>query len=186
MTLLRRNFLAVITGSLLSLIGGGAQAATGPLIKPTKVGQTVIFRNKLYTAIKKGKKLVWNQGVPVTSNTKPTPSASKTATATSNALVLVVKLSELIDGQSRIIDVKSSNGASFPVSVSRQGATYEVLSAICTHRGCTVQATKTELVCPCHGSAFNAVTGEVNAGPAENALKKYVSTVDAGNLYIKE
>ena len=186
-TLLRRSFLATITGSLLSLFGGSAEAAVGPLIKPTRLGQTVIFRNKLYTCIKQGKKLVWNQGVPIKGYTKPTASASPTPTPsnTASALILVAKLSDLIDGQSKIIEVKATGAASFSVAVSRQGSNYEVLSAICTHRGCTVEATKSELVCPCHGSAFNAVTGAVNAGPAGSPLKKYAWSVDSGNLYIK-
>ena len=185
MTLLRRSFLATITGSLLSLFGSGAEAATGPLIKPTHLGQTVIFRNKLYTCIKSGKKLAWDKGVPIKGYTKPTASATPSTSATANALVLVAKLTEFIDGQSKIIEVKPTNGSSFSVAVSRQGSTYEVLSATCTHRGCTVEATKSELVCPCHGSAFNAITGAVNAGPAEAALKKYVATQESGNLYIK-
>ena len=185
MTLLRRSFLATITGSLLSLFGSGAEAATGPLIKPTHLGQTVIFRNRLYTCIKKSNKLVWNQGVPVKGYTKPSASATPSASVTANALVLVAKLTEFNDGQSKIIEVKPAGAASFSVAVSRQGSTYEVLSATCTHRGCTVEATKSELVCPCHGSAFNALTGSVNAGPAELALKKYVSSVDGGALYIK-
>lgn len=184
MSLLRRNFLAVISGSILSLVGGGAQAATGPLIKPTKLGQTVIFRNRLYTCIKKGKNLVWNQGVPIKGYTKPSASPTPSASATANALVFVAKLSEFIDGQSKIVEVKPTGAASFSVAVLRQANTYEVFSATCTHRGCTVEATKTELVCPCHGSAFNPLTGAVNAGPADVALKKYATSELSGNLYI--
>ena len=189
MTLLRRNFLAVITGSFLSLIGGGAQAATGPLIKPTKLGQTVIFRNKLYTCIKKGKNLVWNQGVPIKGYTKPSASPSASATSTSsgatNAPVFVTKLSDVADGQVQVIEVKPAGEAKFSVAVSRKGSTYEVLSATCTHQGCTVEAVKSDLACPCHGSSFNGFTGAVINGPAERALKKYVTVEDAGSLFIK-
>ncbi len=184
MDLKRRSLLTAISGSLLTLFGSSAQAATGPLIKPTRLGQTVIYRNKLYTCIKSGKKLVWNKGVPIKGTTKPSASATPTASAMDSALVLVAKLSDFVDGQSKIIEVKPSNGSSFSVAVSRQGNIYEVLSASCTHRGCTVVATKSELLCPCHGSAFNPLTGAVNAGPAEVALKKYVTSQVSGNLFI--
>src|SRR4051794_10065324 len=40
------------------------------------------------------------------------------------------------------------------------------LSAICTPQGCTVAPKGADLVCPCHGSVFNALTGEVKRGPA--------------------
>ena len=189
MTLLRRNFLAVITGSLLSLIGGGAQAATGPLIKPTRLGQTVIFRNKLYTCIKKGKNLVWNQGVPIKGYTKPTPTPAASASASASAAVavpvFVAKLSDIADGQVQVVEVKPAGATKFSVAVSRKGSTYEVFSASCTHQGCTVEAVKSDLACPCHGSAFNGFTGAVINGPAERALKKYVTVQDSGSLFIK-
>jgi Rieske Fe-S protein len=45
-------------------------------------------------------------------------------------------------------------------------------SAICTHQGCTVQAAGKELRCPCHGSVFDAFTGQVQQGPAQAPLNK--------------
>lgn len=189
MTLLRRNFLAVITGSLLSLIGGGAQAATGPLVKPTRLGQTVIFRNKLYTCIKIGKKLVWNQGVAIKASAKPTPtaSASATSTATSASIesIFVIKLIDIADGEVQVVEVNPPVAPNFFVAVSRKGSTYEVISATCTHEGCLVNAVKTDLACPCHGSTFNGFTGAVINGPASRALKKYVTVQESGSLFIK-
>ena len=53
------------------------------------------------------------------------------------------------------------------------------LSAVCTHRGCTVklQADKAEMHCPCHDSAF-AYDGTVLTSPATTPLKKYDVTFD--------
>jgi cytochrome b6-f complex iron-sulfur subunit len=46
-----------------------------------------------------------------------------------------------------------------------------VLSAVCTHLGCTVQwkQEKREFACPCHGSHFDAA-GTVISGPAPSRL----------------
>jgi Rieske Fe-S protein len=45
-------------------------------------------------------------------------------------------------------------------------------SAICTHQGCVVAAAGAELHCPCHGSKFDAATGEVIHGPALEPLPR--------------
>ena len=46
------------------------------------------------------------------------------------------------------------------------------LSAVCTHRGCTVRwdADAAQFACPCHGSQFDA-NGRVTRGPARRALR---------------
>jgi Rieske Fe-S protein len=43
-------------------------------------------------------------------------------------------------------------------------------SAICTHQQCVVAAAGTEFHCPCHGSMFDAATGDVLQGPALEPL----------------
>ena len=43
-------------------------------------------------------------------------------------------------------------------------------SAICTHQQCVVAAAAAEFHCPCHGSMFDAATGDVIQGPALEPL----------------
>ncbi|MFD4420174.1 Rieske (2Fe-2S) protein [Agromyces sp. NPDC058484] len=43
-------------------------------------------------------------------------------------------------------------------------------SAICTHQQCVVAAAGDEFHCPCHGSRYDAATGDVLQGPALDAL----------------
>ncbi|MDA8103597.1 MAG: DoxX family membrane protein [Nitrospiraceae bacterium] len=59
-----------------------------------------------------------------------------------------------------------------PAYVLHPAATkFVAFSAICPHAGCTVQyAGSDRFVCPCHGSAFNALTGAVLNGPAPTGL----------------
>ncbi len=58
--------------------------------------------------------------------------------------------------------------------VIREGPEFHVISANCTHLGCTVQwkDARREFDCPCHGSSF-LQDGSVVGGPAPSALPWY-------------
>ncbi|MCV2395377.1 Rieske (2Fe-2S) protein [Actinotalea sp. M2MS4P-6] len=60
--------------------------------------------------------------------------------------------------------------------------TVVAFSAICTHAGCQVQANGDELDCPCHGSAFDAATGDVLRGPAITPLPSVAVKVVDGEV----
>ena len=58
--------------------------------------------------------------------------------------------------------------------------------AVCPHAGCTVgyDPTAKVIVCPCHGSQFNASTGAVEVGPAATGLKRLaIAEGSDGQLY---
>jgi len=63
------------------------------------------------------------------------------------------------------------DGAGHPVMVAQPKAgTFVAFSGVCTHMGCTVAPQGAKLVCPCHGSVFDAATGAHLSGPAPSSL----------------
>lgn len=69
--------------------------------------------------------------------------------------------------------VKRTDGKAAYVVQPQQGE-FTCFSAICTHSGCEVDAPKGgRFSCPCHGSEFDAATGEVLKGPAAKALDRF-------------
>ncbi|MFD8492141.1 Rieske (2Fe-2S) protein [Amycolatopsis sp. NPDC059657] len=60
--------------------------------------------------------------------------------------------------------------------------TAAAFSAICTHQGCSVAPSGSELKCPCHGSLFDALTGAVKKGPADQPLPAVQVKVDGGKV----
>jgi len=95
-----------------------------------------------------------------------TAAASDTAAAGGSAAV-VAKLADVPVGGAV---VKSFAGAKFVVAQPAAG-TVVSFSAVCTHQGCEVAPKDKTVVCPCHGSAFDAFTGAVLNGPASTPLK---------------
>lgn len=55
-------------------------------------------------------------------------------------------------------------------------------SAVCPHEGCTVAPDGEKLTCPCHGSQFEAATGERLRGPAERDLTPFAVRVENGQV----
>jgi cytochrome b6-f complex iron-sulfur subunit len=70
--------------------------------------------------------------------------------------------------------------------VAKRPEGYVVVTADCTHAGCTVawRGSLSEWVCPCHGSRF-AVDGKVLEGPAEEPLGTPRVKVEADHLAIE-
>ncbi|KAF4409399.1 MULTISPECIES: Rieske (2Fe-2S) protein [Streptomyces] len=60
---------------------------------------------------------------------------------------------------------------------------YKAFSAVCTHQRCVLTGVEgTDADCACHGSRFDATTGEVLQGPATAALPAVPVRVEKGRL----
>lgn len=63
---------------------------------------------------------------------------------------------------------------------------FVAFDAVCPHAGCTVgyDQSASVIVCPCHGSQFNAATGAVETGPAASGLAPItIAKGSDGQLY---
>ena len=73
------------------------------------------------------------------------------------------------------------------IVIQAKAGKFVAFDAVCPHAGCTVGYDQSagQIVCPCHGSQFNAATGAVESGPAATGLKPLtVSPGGNGQLYV--
>lgn len=62
---------------------------------------------------------------------------------------------------------------------------FHAFSALCPHQQCLVSKVADGTIdCPCHGSKFNATTGDVEHGPATSPLAAKTLTVDGATLTV--
>ena len=198
----RRSILYSFLGSTIALFGGTAVAAVGPTLKCTRVGQKIIFRGYSYSCIKYKGALIWKKGaiVPVT---KATPSPSPSETVSPSAMpspsatasptpsptpvskgVVIAQSSQIKEGATKIIDAKDNSGSFQSFAIARFNGKVNVLSTVCTHQGCLVQAAGADLECPCHGAQYNGGTGAVQRGPATRALTTLRSLEENGEIIL--
>ena len=201
----RREVLVGLFGAAFSLISGGAFAADTPLIKCTRVGQTVIYRNQKFTCVKKGGKLLWDNGVPLpvkSPTPTPTPSASPTASATptptpsatptptpapspSAQAIKVAASSDVSIGGSKVVTATTATGARIPIALARDSKGIHAFSAECPHAGYIVKPQGSdEFICPAHNSFFSSKDGAVLRGPASYGLGIYPVTETGGEIFV--
>ena len=73
------------------------------------------------------------------------------------------------------------------IVIRPSSGTFVAFDAVCPHAGCTVGYDPAQklIICPCHGSQFNASTGAVEVGPSPTGLKKLAIAVGSnGQLYV--
>ncbi|MFI5632048.1 Rieske (2Fe-2S) protein [Streptomyces sp. NPDC051664] len=62
---------------------------------------------------------------------------------------------------------------------------FKAFSSKCTHRGCAVTSVSDGTInCPCHGSKFDAATGDVSGGPATEPLPAATITVKGDSIML--
>jgi len=197
MSLRRRELIVGLFGAAFSLISGGAFAADTPLIKCTRVGQSVIYRNQKFTCVKKAGKLVWGKGVPLpVKSATPTPSATPTAPATPTPTptptpmpsaqgVKVASSSDVTLGGSKVVTATTATGVRVAIALARDSKGLHAFSAECPHAGYIVKPQGSdEFICPAHNSLFSSKDGAVLRGPASYGLGIYPVTETGGEIFV--
>ncbi|MER7860107.1 MULTISPECIES: ubiquinol-cytochrome c reductase iron-sulfur subunit [Amycolatopsis] len=107
------------------------------------------------------------------------PSGSTAAPPAAAPGETLTALSDLQVGQAKA--AKTADGKDVIVTRTAEG-TAAAFSAICTHQGCAVVPEGAELKCPCHNSIFDAATGAVKKGPADQPLPSIAVKVTNGQV----
>lgn len=199
----RKSFLS-IAGLLLLQVGiSGASAAVGPSLKPTKVGQTIIWRGKKYTALKSGKKIIWNKGValptpkatsspspsatpPPSASPTPTPTPTQTAVAVNSFEIDLAASSDVPNGETRIFYPSDSRAKGKGFIITRDKGRLIAFDVNCTHETCPVELEGPKLICNCHNSIFNKITGAPETGPASEPLRNYPVREALGRIILTD
>lgn len=185
----RRNLLLGSGVSLLLTRIPGAAFAQGPTAVCSRVGQKSIIKGKNYICKKVNGKLQWVVLAPAKPpiSIHPTPGSSSSTPTSAPSKVsgyLVAHISDLTEGQVKIVTAKDLQGHSVTLALFLSGKVVTAHSTICTHQGCQIGESGAQLVCPCHGSVFDAQTGAVIHDPAQSPLRSYQVAQVGGEIYI--
>jgi len=187
--------------STLATIAFPALAAPTPTRKCRFLGQTIIFKGKLYTCIKvktKGKTILkWDSGrvIPkITPSQYPSSSPSPSLEpAKASEPIVVTKIeiplassSDVSVASTKTFNSKNRYGYSTSYIIVRSAEGLLAMNATCTHNGCTVRIEAEGLLCPCHNALFDAKDGSVLRGPAAYALDRLPVREEAGTIYVTD
>ncbi len=114
-------------------------------------------------------------GSTTTSTTGATPSGTGVGPASSVP----------VGGSASFTDPKSGDPA---LVIQHPAGRFTAFDAVCPHAGCTVAYVSSAkiIACPCHGSEFDPVTGDVLRGPAPNGLTRIkMAEGPNGELYVQ-
>jgi thiosulfate dehydrogenase (quinone) large subunit len=155
----RRRFLlgsrAVLVTGIAAMATGGLTAWLGRLVGGTNTAKhSVLGGSRRRSAV----------------TPSPTASASSTPASKPPPGTAIGRSSQVPVGQAGQFTDPASGAPAWVVHPSSN--TFVAFSAVCTHAGCSVQfdSGNMQFVCPCHGGAYDARTGQVVAGPPPSPL----------------
>jgi nitrite reductase/ring-hydroxylating ferredoxin subunit len=74
------------------------------------------------------------------------------------------------------------------IAVANVSGTPHAFDDTCTHQGCSLAEGELEgtvVTCPCHGSQFDVVSGEVLRGPAREPVRSYAARVESEAIQVE-
>ncbi|MDQ3922564.1 MAG: non-heme iron oxygenase ferredoxin subunit [Actinomycetota bacterium] len=97
---------------------------------------------------------------------------------------VVARADDLKEGDMRAFDVRGTK-----IAVANIAGTFYAFGDTCTHRECSLAEgglEETTVTCPCHGSEFDVVSGQVLRGPARVPVGSFEVRAEGGNLEVKD
>jgi nitrite reductase/ring-hydroxylating ferredoxin subunit len=97
--------------------------------------------------------------------------------------IKAAKISDIPEGKIRSLEVGGKK-----IAVAHVGSEFFALDDACTHAQCSLGEGKLldyEVECPCHGSRFDVVTGEVRFFPATVGVKTYKVRVEKEGISVE-
>jgi nitrite reductase/ring-hydroxylating ferredoxin subunit len=97
---------------------------------------------------------------------------------------VVARADDLKEGDMRAFDVRGTK-----IAVANVAGTFYAFGDTCTHRECSLaegDLEETTVTCPCHGSEFDVVSGQVLRGPARVPVGSFEVRAEGGNLVVKD
>lgn len=170
----RREFFTATVASIAWMLTGGNADATAPSIavgSPCKVaGRERTVNGVTFVCRKEKAKLVWRR--------KKFPTVSQVTTER------VLETSNLVIGETKIVNVLIAGGGSTGVVLTRTESGITALRVNCSHQGFPVTRVQNVLECDLHGSQFDPATGAAILGPAVNPLLRYEASESNGGIYV--
>lgn len=169
----RRDFLMVATGAVA---GVGAALTAWPFIYQMNPDASVLALSSVEVDL-----APIAEGQSIIIKWRGNPLIVRHRSKADIELAKSVKLTDLIDTQSRNANVKGSVDAEDDNRVVDGKSQYLVMLGVCTHLGCVPQGDLGEYgvvtgnastggwLCPCHGSQYDT-SGRVRRGPAPENL----------------
>jgi nitrite reductase/ring-hydroxylating ferredoxin subunit len=96
----------------------------------------------------------------------------------------VLETSNLVIGETKIVNVLIAGGGSTGVVLTRTESGITALRVNCSHQGFPVTRVQNVLECDLHGSQFDPATGAAILGPAVNPLLRYEASESNGGIYV--
>ena len=121
---------------------------------------------------------------PTTTTTAPASGGGSTTAPPSRGTKIGPASDVPVGGSASFQDPSSGDPA---LVIQAKSGQFVAFDAVCPHAGCTVGYSSSQdvIVCPCHGSLFNASSGAVEQGPAASNLRPIpVKEGSDGDLYV--
>lgn len=187
----RRRFLGLSVVAALGVLLTGGSAAATPAVPCTKAGTRVIADGYIYICVRSGGRLRWRRrgrvpDVGPTPAPDPTPGASPTARPTnpSSVGVFLARLGSIPVGRPIVVAALDSAGRPAEFVLIRDASQVKAFDARCTHSGCIVAVADADLICRCHHSRFDGLSGARLAGPAPRGLGELATVIVGDGVFV--